>query len=70
MGGIISGFVIFMSDIWSGRATDKFIKKHCGSIEPLDEGQNVMVEGGFDIQDFVSQKKITVNIPPTFEWGT
>ena len=56
-----------MSELWSGRATYKFITKHCGLIELLDEGDNVMADRGFDIQEIMAHKKVTVNIPPTLD---
>ena len=33
-------------------------------MELLDEGDNLMAGRGTDIEDLMSQKKITVNIPP------
>ena len=56
-----------MSDIRSGRATDKFITKRCSLMELSDEGDNLRADHGFDIQDLISQQKITVNTPPSFD---
>ena len=55
-----------MPDTWSGKATNKFITKHCGLTELLDEGDNAKVEFRFDFPDFLS-RKITVNMHPTLE---
>ena len=60
-----AGCVTYMSDLWTGRASDKMITKHCGLVDLLSEGDNVMADRGFDVQDILSAARVTLNIPPT-----
>ena len=39
-----AGCVTFVSTLWTGRASDKMITKHCGLVDILDEGDNVMAD--------------------------
>ena len=57
--------VTYMSDLWTGRVSDKMITKHCGLVDLLSEGDNVMADRGFDVQDILSAARVTLNIPPT-----
>ena len=60
-----AGCVTYMSDLWTGRASDKMITKHCGLVDLLSEGDNVMADREFDVQDILSAARVTLNIPPT-----
>ena len=55
----------FVSALWTGRASDKMITKHCGLVDLLAEGGNVMADRGFDVQEVLAEAKATLNIPPT-----
>jgi len=58
-----NGQITFLSNLWGGRASDKQITKESGVLDLLKEGDNVMVDRGFDISDIVPQG-VTVNMPP------
>ncbi|XP_013381065.1 uncharacterized protein LOC106152083 [Lingula anatina] len=58
------GTLSYVSDLYGGSASDKFITKDCGILELLQEGDNVMADRGFDISDLLVGKGVTLNIPP------
>ena len=58
-----NGQVTFLSDLWGGRVSDKQITRESGVLDLLQEGDNVMVDRGFDISAIVPAG-VTVNIPP------
>ena len=59
-----AGVITFVSRLWLGRASDRYITQHSGILNLLDPGDNVMADRGFDIQDLLVSKKVTLNIPP------
>ena len=58
-----NGQVTFLSDLWSGRVSDKQITRDSGVLDLLQVGDNVMVDRGFDISAIVPAG-VTVNMPP------
>ena len=56
--------VTFVSDLWGGRASDRFITQHCGVLDLIEKGDNVMADRGFEIEDLLADRKATLNIPP------
>ena len=42
----------------------KFIVEHCGILQLLEEGDSVMADCGFEIQDLLAPRKVYLNIPP------
>ena len=58
-----NGQVTFLSDIWGGHVSDKQITRQSGILDLLQEGDNVMVDCGFDISAIVPAG-ISVNMPP------
>ena len=58
-----NGQVSYLSDLWGGRVSDKQITRESGVLDLLDEGDNVMVDRGFDISDIVPNG-VSVNMPP------
>ena len=53
-----------MSDLWSGRSSDKFLVQKSGILDLLEPGDNVMADEGFDIEELLADRKVTLNIQP------
>ena len=59
-----NGALTFVSDLYGGHCRDKVIVEHCGILQLLEEGDAVMSDRGFEIQDLLASKKVYLNIPP------
>lgn len=57
------GAVTFVSSLYQGSISDKEITR-CSGILSLIEGDEVMADKGFLIQDLLEPKKATLTIPP------
>lgn len=60
-----SGPITFVSDLYAGRCSDKAITKDCGIYDLLEEGDSIMADKRFTIQDDLPPK-MYLNIPPFF----
>lgn len=58
------GPVTFVSSLYQGSISDKEITRSSGILSLIEEGDEVMVDKGFLIQDLLQCKKATVTIPP------
>ena len=58
-----SGMITFVSDLYSGRRSDKEATKDCGILSLLEENDSIMADKGFDIENILP-KNISLNIPP------
>ena len=58
------GVITFVSDLWGGRVSDRTLTEECRLLPLLSEGDRVMADRGFDIQDLLATRNITLNIPP------
>ena len=58
------GVVTYLSSLYTGRASDKFIVSHSGFLDLLEPNDNVMADKGFDIKDLLLPHRVTLNIPP------
>ena len=58
-----NGQVTFISKLWGGRVSDKWITKHSGILDLLDQNDNVMADRGFDIAEILPPG-VSLNLPP------
>ncbi|CAC5392187.1 unnamed protein product [Mytilus coruscus] len=58
------GALIFISSLYTGSMSDVEITKLCGLVELLEEGDSIMADKGFVLNNVLSGTGITVNTPP------
>ena len=58
------GAVTFVSALYTGCISDKEITRRSGIIDLIDEGDEVMADKGFIIQDLLNTKSASLVIPP------
>ena len=58
-----SGAITFVSDLYAGRFSDRKITAHSGIYNLLEEGDSIMADRGFELDDDLP-KGVTLNIPP------
>ena len=58
-----SGAILYVSDMWGGRASDKKITLECGLLDQLKPGHDVMADRGFTIRDELEANGIRLIIP-------
>ena len=59
-----NGHINFASKGYGGRASDRQIVENSGFLDELREGESVMVDKGFHIEDLVTLKHAEVLMPP------
>lgn len=59
-----SGTFTFVSDVYGGNVSDRYITEHSNFLELIEEGDDVMADRGFTIRDLLTKRKATLNIPP------
>lgn len=64
-----NGAVTFVSKLYGGRSSDKAIVRHCGILDLLEEGDGVMADRGFDIEEDVAARGTLVLRMPPFLLG-
>ncbi|XP_052235874.1 uncharacterized protein LOC127847777 [Dreissena polymorpha] len=62
-----SGQITFISSLYAGRCSDKKIVRHCGLYDILEEGDSVMADKGFDIEEDLKERNLSLTIPPFLE---
>ena len=59
------GAITFVGQLYHGSISDREITKRSGLLGlDFKEGDNVMADKGFDIQDMLDEKGVRLNIPP------
>ena len=58
------GAITFVSILFPGSISDKELTRKSGLLQCLEEGDSVMADHGFDIQDDLTPIGVRVNIPP------
>ena len=59
-----SGLITFLSPLWGGRVSDREITASSSVIDHLNDGDSVMADRGFDIEDLLATRGVRLNIPP------
>ncbi|XP_077513952.1 uncharacterized protein LOC144124886 [Amblyomma americanum] len=65
-----NGSVSFVSNLAPGRLSDREITRHSGMYELLEEGDSVMADIGFLIEDDLRQLGVKLNMPPMLNGRT
>ena len=65
-----SGAITFVSDLYSGTISDKRLTQMSGILDLLEQGDSVMADRGFDIQDDLTPLGVTLNILPFLKGKT
>ncbi|XP_061594927.1 uncharacterized protein LOC133458741 [Cololabis saira] len=58
-----NGLIMFISDAYAGRSSDKFITIDSGFLDYLRAGDEVMADRGFTIRDLLDERRVSLNIP-------
>ena len=63
VGVAASGAVIFVSNMWGGRASDQQITRECGLLNLLQPGHHVMADRGFTVAEELADRGVTLHVP-------
>ena len=63
-----AGAVSFVSDLYTGKTSDKQATADCGIISMVENGDSIIADKGFDIESSLP-KGVLLNIPPPFLRG-
>ncbi|PFX26455.1 hypothetical protein AWC38_SpisGene8869 [Stylophora pistillata] len=58
------GAITFVSSLYTGSISDKEITRCSGILDLLEAHDSVMADKGFDIEDLLSSKQVSLNLPP------
>lgn len=58
------GVVSFLSNLWSGNASDRFIFLRSGILDMFEPGDAVMADRGFTVRDLLAEKCAYLIMPP------
>lgn len=67
-----SGAFSFISDLWGGNTSDRYITEHSGFLDLVRPGDEIMADRGFTIRDLLTDRRATLVIPPftkKVKWG-
>ena len=57
------GSIIFVSEGYGGRTSDKFITENCGFLDKISPGDVILTDRGFTITESIEFRGAKVNIP-------
>ncbi|CAN7942756.1 unnamed protein product [Ixodes hexagonus] len=58
-----NGQIMFVSDVYGGRASDKHIVRTCGVEDYLQKGDEVMADRGFTLEPHLEARGVKMNVP-------
>ncbi|CAN7993905.1 unnamed protein product [Ixodes pacificus] len=58
-----NGFIMYVSDVYGGRASDKYIVRHCGVEDHLQRGDEIMADRGFTLDAHLELQGVKLNMP-------
>ncbi len=58
-----SGLVMFISEDYGGKCSDRYIVQNSGFLECLRPGDEVMADRGFTIRDLLEERKVRLVMP-------
>lgn len=67
-----SGAITYVSKLWGGNVSDRYITKDCGFLDLIRPGDEIMADRGFLIRDLLLKKRAKLIIPPLTKrcaWG-
>jgi hypothetical protein len=67
-----TGLITYISDLWGGNVSDRYITEHSGFLDLLEAGDEVMADRGFTIRDLLAFRRCKLTIPPftkKCKWG-
>ena len=67
-----SGAISFVSELWGGNVSDRYITANSGFLDRISPGDLVMADRGFPIRDYLLERKAKLVIPPFTQrckWG-
>ena len=64
MGISPSAVITYVSNLYAGSISDKELTRCSGILDLLEQGDSVMADRGFEIQDDLTLQGVKLNIPP------
>lgn len=58
-----SGLIMFISDAYGGKCSDRYITLNSGFLDYLQAGDEVMGDRGFTVRDLMEERKVNLIIP-------
>ena len=58
-----TGSIVYISNAWGGRVSDKIITQECGFLDRIEYGDVVLADRGFNVADELAIRGATLEIP-------
>lgn len=59
-----NGTAVFVSELYEGSMSDREVFEKCGIINHLHQGDLILVDRGFTVEDLLMSRQVHMNIPP------